>query len=255
MCDKPLRNISVLLVEDNEMNTLLASAILNKTGANTSETGNGKDAIELLRKKTFDVVLMDLHLPVMNGLDTTRYIRKSLMLDVPIIAITANIINDEEHRCLEAGMNAFISKPYTEKNLVEKISYVLYIAKNKKTDQLASLSPEANLFNLHTLKVITQGNAELMHTMLRSFINHAPVSIHALKTALKEKNFIEIHAAAHNIKPNIDILEITSLKTITRQIEALAGQEKDIEELGYLIAMFEPALIKVVAQLKFQENL
>ena len=255
MCDKPLRNISVLLVEDNEMNTLLASAILSRTGANIAEAGNGKEAIELLRQKPFDIILMDLHLPVMNGLDTTKYIRKELKLDVPIIAITANIINDEENRCLEAGMNAFISKPYTEKNLVEKISYVHHIAESKKADQPVSPPLEEGLFNLNTLNVVTQGNTELMRTMLHAFINQASVSIYALKTAFKEKNLIEIHAAAHSIKPNIDTLEITCLKTIIRQIEVLAGQEKDIEELGYLIAMLESVLTKVVVQLKLQENI
>lgn len=237
------------------MNTLLASAILSRTGATIMEAGNGKDAIELLRQRPFDVVLMDLHLPVMNGLDTTRYIRKELKLDMPIIAITANIINDEENKCLKAGMNAFISKPYTEKNLVEKISYVHHIAKNKKADQRSSPFPEAGLFDLNTLHVVTRGNAELMRTMLWAFISQVPVSINALKTALYEKNFIEMHAAAHNIKPNIDTLGITSLKTIIRQIEVLAGQEKDIEELEYLIAMLESVLTKVVAQLKLQENI
>ncbi|MFT3749382.1 MAG: response regulator [Agriterribacter sp.] len=245
----------MLLVEDNEMNTLLASAILSRTGANITEAGNGKEAIEFLRQKPFDVILMDLHLPVMNGLDTTKYIRKELMLDVPIIAITANILNDEENRCLEAGMNAFISKPYTEKNLVEKISYVYHIAKSKKEDQCSSSSPEIDLFDLNTLKVITRGNEELMRTMLKAFINQVPVSIYALKTALKEKNFIEIHAAAHNIKPNIDTLEITTLKTIIRQIELLASQQKDIEELEHLITMLESVLTKVVAQLKLRENI
>lgn len=120
MLSKALKDISILLVEDNEMNTLLASAILQRTGAGITEAANGMEAIDLLKKRVFDVVLMDLHLPVMNGFDTTRYIREKLKLDVPVIAITANVINGEESKCLEAGMNGFISKPYTEKDLLGK---------------------------------------------------------------------------------------------------------------------------------------
>ena len=85
--------MSILLVEDNEMNTLLASAILQRIGANITEADNGMEAVNLLRKREFDIVLMDLHLPVMNGFETTRYIRNTLHMDVPVIAITANVIN------------------------------------------------------------------------------------------------------------------------------------------------------------------
>ena len=98
MLSKALKDISILLVEDNEMNTLLASAILQRTGAAITEAANGMEAIDLLKKRAFDVVLMDLHLPVMNGFDTTRYIRESLKLEVPVIAITANVINGEESK-------------------------------------------------------------------------------------------------------------------------------------------------------------
>ena len=112
---RPLTNISILLVEDNEMNTLLASAIIQGTGAKVTEADNGMDAVQLLRNRPFDLVLMDLHLPVMDGFETTKYIRKNLSKTIPIIAITANVVNGEEEKCIEAGMNGFISKPYTER--------------------------------------------------------------------------------------------------------------------------------------------
>lgn len=248
MPDKPLKNISVLLVEDNEMNTLLASAILSRTGASITEAGNGKDAITYLQQRSFDVILMDLHLPVMNGFETTRYIRETLKLDTPIIAITANIINDEESKCINAGMNAFISKPYTEKNLIEKISSCRNISKHNKetTDTITETAP---LYNLNTLKTLTRNDQELIKAMIRAFINQVPVSSQALNTALANKNFKDIYSAAHSIKPNIDTLEITSLKTIIRQIELLATEEKDFLELDFLIAQLLLTLDKVVAQL------
>ncbi|MCC6290015.1 MAG: response regulator [Chitinophagaceae bacterium] len=251
MPDKPLKNISVLLVEDNEMNTLLASAILSRTGASITGVDNGKDAIALLKENNFDVILMDLHLPVMDGFQTTKYIRRELKLEVPIIAITANIINDEENKCLAAGMNAFISKPYTEKNLVEKILSCCYTAQSDKKNKAEESAP---LYDLSMLKTLTHGNEELLSGMLKAFANQVPVSIHHLKTALKDKNFKAVYAAAHNIKPNIDTLQITPMKAAIRQIEILATEEKDTEELGFLICMLETTLVKVVKQFEVIES-
>lgn len=251
MQDKPLKNITVLLVEDNEMNTLLASAILSRTGASITGTDNGKEAIALLKENPFDVVLMDLHLPVMNGFETTRQIREDLKLEVPIIAITANIINDEETRCLKAGMNAFITKPYTEQDLVGKILLCCANAGRHNPDNTED--PDPPLYDLSMLKTLTQGNRELLTGMLKAFANQVPASIQHLKSGLQQKDFKAIYTAAHKIKPNIDTLQITPMKAAIRQIEALATEKKDTEELGHLISMLESTLLKVVMQFETRE--
>lgn len=250
MPDKPLQNISVLLVEDNEMNILLASAILSRTGASITGTDNGKEAIAILKENSFDIVLMDLHLPVINGFETTRQIRSELKLSVPIIAITANVINDEETRCLNAGMNGFITKPYTEKTLVEKI---LLCCNNSNLSTTLSDSTDATLYNLSMLKTLTHGNEELLSGMLKAFVNQVPVSIQHLKNGLINKNFQAIYTAAHNIKPNIDTLEIIPMKAAIRQIETLATEEKDTDELGYLISILESTLLTVIKQFETRE--
>ncbi|MFT3702222.1 MAG: response regulator [Agriterribacter sp.] len=247
MPDKPLKNISILLVEDNEMNTLLASAILQRIGADITEADNGMEAVNLLKKRAFDIVLMDLHLPVMNGLETTRYIRNTLNLDIPVIAITANVVNGEENKCLEAGMNAFISKPYTEKNLVEKIQYCF---NNRKPPQQTE---DILLYDLKTIASICNGNKAMMNEMLMAFIKQVPNTITDLRNAYKEKDFFSIYAAAHNIKPNIDTLEIASLTDNIREIETLARQEKNGQDLSGLIDVLDSTLTKVVAQLTAKE--
>lgn len=122
---KTLKNVSVLLVEDNEMNTLLTSIIIEGLGADVTQADNGIHAIDLVQKKKFDIILMDLHMPVMNGFDTTNHIRQQLNLDIPIVAITANVVNDEAKKCLDAGMNGFVTKPYTESVLLQVITSCL----------------------------------------------------------------------------------------------------------------------------------
>lgn len=123
--ENKLKNISVLLVEDNEMNTLLTSVIVEGLGADVTQANNGKQAIDLLEKGKFDVILMDLHMPLMNGFETTRFIRNNLGLQTPVIAITANVVNDEKNKCIEAGMNGFITKPYTDEVLFQVITACL----------------------------------------------------------------------------------------------------------------------------------
>lgn len=111
------------------MNTLLTSVIVEGLGADVTQANNGMHAIELLQKKTFDIILMDLHMPLMDGFETTRFIRKELGSSTPVIAITANVVNDEKNKCIEAGMNGFITKPYNEEVLLQVITACLTAGK------------------------------------------------------------------------------------------------------------------------------
>ena len=254
MPNKPLKNVSILLVEDNEMNTLLASAILQRIGANITEVDNGMEAVNLLKKQSFDVILMDLHLPVMNGFETTKYIRNTLQLNIPIIAITANVVNGEEKKCLEAGMNAFISKPYTEKNLVEKINNCISNQTQSTTQVANTEKPETtDLYDLTPLRKICNGSQQLISDMLRTFIKQVPETMKDIRLAYQQRNFEALFAAAHNIKPNIDMLEISSLKNHIREIERFAGEQKNGSELLGLIDVLDMVLIKVVENLKAKE--
>lgn len=254
MLYKTLKDISILLVEDNEMNTLLASAILQKTGANIAGVNNGMEAIELLKKRKFDVVLMDLHLPLLNGFETTKYIRETLMLDIPVIAITANVINGEEKKCLESGMNGFISKPYTEKDLVDKIKESINSSDKSQMKTAGAANTEnAELYSISTLEHICQGNQSMIAEMLNAFIKQVPVTIKDIKAAYQSMDFHSIYIAAHNIKPNIDTLEISSLKENIRQIESYATLQKNGSELLRLITVLDTTLFKVVNQLKTRD--
>lgn len=254
MSEKPLKDVSILLVEDNEMNTLLASSIIERTGASITEADNGSAAIDLLQKKSFDIILMDLHMPGMNGFETTKYIRENLGLAIPIIAITANVINDEEKRCLEAGMNGFISKPYTEKALLDKMAALL--SKQQPTDTSGTnTAPATNsrLYDLTLLKDITKGNQVLLQRMLRVFCEQVPAIIQEVKSAHAAKNFKQVSELAHSIKANIDSLGISSLKETIRQIESTAGTGAPGAELGGLIAKLEATTDMVVMQLQLDE--
>jgi CheY-like chemotaxis protein len=116
-----LRGKRVLLVEDNVFNRMLASIFLTNAGLEVKEAENGKIAVAMAREQPFDVVLMDVQMPVMNGYEATAILREQFGLAVPIIALTANAITGERSKCLAAGMNDYLTKPFKEDSLVKMV--------------------------------------------------------------------------------------------------------------------------------------
>ncbi|MDQ3292256.1 MAG: PAS domain S-box protein, partial [Bacteroidota bacterium] len=119
-----LGNISLLLVEDNEINQLIASRFLEKWGIKPDYAINGKDAVEKVQQQPYDIVLMDLQMPVMDGFEAARLIRNlgGRFAEMPIIALTANVLLDAQQKVLEVGMNDFVSKPFDPTELYLKIA-------------------------------------------------------------------------------------------------------------------------------------
>ncbi|MFM7727731.1 MAG: response regulator, partial [Flavobacteriales bacterium] len=130
--DHHLNGMELLLVEDNEHNQFLATTYLERNGAKVETAVNGKLALDVLRKKSFDAILMDIQMPEMDGNETTIKIRKELKLDVPIIACSAHALESEKQRCLSNGMNEYITKPYNEREMVHTLAK--YFNKSKKGD-------------------------------------------------------------------------------------------------------------------------
>ncbi|MES2455879.1 MAG: ATP-binding protein [Bacteroidota bacterium] len=120
-----LQGVRILLAEDNAMNRLVAITVLKQYGIKITIAKNGAEAVSLLESEQFDLILMDMQMPVMNGLEATRVIRNELKLSIPIVALTANAIKGESDQCLAAGMNAFVSKPFEENDLINAIASLL----------------------------------------------------------------------------------------------------------------------------------
>lgn len=119
---KNLKGKKILVVDDNIMNRMVATLILDEFEVIVSEAGDGEEAVEYLKNNACDLVLMDLQMPVSNGFDASIIIREKLKLDVPIIALTANVIKGEKEKCINVGMNDYLSKPFDEDQFLEIIS-------------------------------------------------------------------------------------------------------------------------------------
>jgi CheY-like chemotaxis protein len=123
---RKLRPMRVLLAEDNQVNALLATALLTRNGHRVDPVANGEEAIEALERADYDVILMDVHMPGMDGLEATRRIRAlgDTRAKTPIVAVTANAMDDDRRRCLDAGMNDFITKPIAPDALFDLLSRI-----------------------------------------------------------------------------------------------------------------------------------
>ncbi|HTL82534.1 MAG TPA: MASE1 domain-containing protein [Bacteroidia bacterium] len=127
--DQLLKGKRILLVEDNELNQLLLRKILDDLACNVQMTDNGDDAIIRAKENDFDLILMDIQLPGMDGFETTKWIRKKsagIRSQVPILAVTAHAMIGQEQRCLQAGMNGYISKPFSKKALYRKMIEAMF---------------------------------------------------------------------------------------------------------------------------------
>jgi len=129
--DAGLKDIKILVVEDIALNQLLMKTLLEEFGFELDIAGNGKIAIEKLKSNKYDIILMDLQMPEMNGFEATTYIRKTMNSQIPIVALTADVTTVDVEKCKAVGMNDYISKPIDEKLLYSKI--IKYLKKKRSS--------------------------------------------------------------------------------------------------------------------------
>lgn len=202
----------VLLVEDNPTNQQVALSILKKLGLHAEAVANGKEAIESLRSVPYDIVLMDVQMPVMDGFEATRIIRKPnsnvLNPDVIIIAMTAHALQGDREKCIEAGMNDYVSKPITPRALVEVLDRWLKDkprVQSVSDDQApvensATSQPETDIFDRQAVLERTMGDEELMHTVITVFLEDMPKQLKTLGEALAAGDCATAERTAHSIK-------------------------------------------------------
>jgi PAS domain S-box-containing protein len=246
-----------LLVEDNEMNRFIAMQSLDFLGFQTTEAENGKVALEKLRAQSFDLILMDIQMPVMDGVETTIHIREELRDNTPIIALTANAFKHDIDLYLAKGMNDYITKPYHEEDFFRTVDHVLSLHLSLKLNKEAALSPILPLdtgdhldtsYDLTVLKELSRGNKEFLLKMLEIFKSLVKENTEAMRLSLEAGDIASIRRSAHKIKPSIDQMGIRSLKEIVRTIEKYDLETGGKAELERLIQILASTLNQVVAR-------
>lgn len=248
-----LENTRILLVEDNEMNRLVATNTLSYYNVVITEAENGLEAIEKLKMETFDIILMDLQMPVMDGIEATKIIRNELKNTTPIIALTANAFRKEIDLCMSIGMNDYVTKPFEEKTLLKTLlKHTQLVEKNipipSPEEQIKPMKDK--LYDLSNLLEISRGNDAFVKKMIQLFVDQIPTAVEGMNKAYTEGDFPTLKAIAHRIKPSIENMRIGNMYQEIRQIEQLAMEDTSSPQLPVLLERTSSVLIEAINQLK-----
>jgi PAS domain S-box-containing protein len=217
----PLENTRVLLVEDNLFNQMLAAKILENWHCKVDVAGNGIIATEKASKEDYDLILMDIQLPEMDGYQATTYIRNKIPAPknkVPIIAMTAHAFPEEIEKCKRYGMDDYISKPFEESKLYKKIGQLLANGRNPrprasaKEEARAEHKPGRSLVNLEYLKKISHNDSEFVSRMISVFLNQSPVLLESMRQFAEQKDKNALKSVLHRMKPSVAFMGMHELE-------------------------------------------
>lgn len=239
--DRARRPLRVLVVEDNPVNQKLAAQLLEKRGHKAIIAGNGLEALATLEKQAFDVVLMDIQMPKMDGLDATRVIRekeKSSGGHVPIIAMTAHAMKGDRERCLEAGMDAYVSKPIAPDELFTSVENFAPAQPYCSPAATGSSLAEADA---RGLLASVGGDAEFLRELAGIFLSDSPRLMSEIRRALAGKDGGALARAAHGLKGAVSNFGAAEVVKAARRLEML-GREGKLETARKALRVLEGSL-------------
>lgn len=242
-----LEGIKVLLAEDNEMNRMVVQNSLQYYNCQVTEVENGLEAIWALEKEEFDIVLMDIQMPELDGIEATANIRTQLKLTIPIIALTANAFKTEIERCYAAGINDYVTKPFDENLLIETIY------KNVNKSKLPKRPKEELLYNLTSLHNLSRGNNDFVIKMIEIFIKQTEETLLKVAEAIASNELSDISKLIHKIKPSVEGMGIKSLMNDIKKLEIMDKSQENKEEVIRLFEVVKKGLLLSIEQLKQNE--
>jgi PAS domain S-box-containing protein len=251
-----LRPLQVLLVEDNPMNQILAQRLIRRRGDEIVVTSSGREALEALEGKTFDLILMDIQMPEMSGTEVTVAIRKREKETgsggrVPIIATTASAMKEDRELCMAAGMDAYLCKPIDRAALYEAIDEL-----TGRSGSTPAESPRATpmdlIFNRSAVLDSLDGNADLLHEIVGIFLTRFPNQMEKIREAIATRDAKILERAAHALKGSaanllaggvveaaLQLEMMGRAGTFNRSGEALQALEEEIVKLQNALGEFE----------------
>ncbi|MCC9168250.1 PAS domain-containing hybrid sensor histidine kinase/response regulator [Pontibacter harenae] len=257
---KSLSNVRALLAEDNEVNVFLARSIMEGWGFVVDVAYNGQEALDLVEQNNYDIILMDIQMPVLSGVDATYGIRankNNVKAGIPIIALTANALKGDAEKYLQAGMNAYLSKPFEEEKLFLKIAELIpheaKVLKNilpEDKSEVIAPTPEPALYDLSIIEKMARGNEAFIKRTKQLFIETVPASVADLQEKYASADLVSVGAIAHKLKSTIDTMRIETLKTVVREIEQTSKSAENTPALAANINTLTSVLNQVVESLK-----
>jgi signal transduction histidine kinase/CheY-like chemotaxis protein len=256
--DRGAASLCVLLAEDGLANQKLAIGLLKHWGHQVRVANNGREAVELWQAQAFDLILMDLRMPEMDGLQATRRIRQFEQETgghIPIIAMTAHALKGDREICLAAGMDGYVAKPVRRQELYDAIRPFFKVSETADSTPAAYHQPSDGI-DLEAALEAVAGQPELLAVVAREARNELPKLASALGQAIRERDAAEVRRLAHTIKGSVRVFSNATIEKTAMQIEQmgregrLEGAEQLYAALKMQIARFEIALTDLVKRLE-----
>ncbi len=254
-----LKRARILLVEDNAFNQQIGQEMLEQTGASVCLANNGAEALELLRKVEFDCVLMDMHMPLMDGLETTRRVRTELQLpDLPVLAMTANATTESRLRCIEAGMNDFISKPVQPALMYQTVAHWLSRdaargapgaeAAQTMQDPAQAAGAGSPVFDISVLSALLGDDLPKVRKFAHKFLLSSQEGVRDMEAALVSGEVQAVRDLGHRIKAAARSVGAFRMADLCEDLEALDQGEAAGAAAGALVAQLKDVLLLVSQQ-------
>ena len=271
--------LSILLAEDNRVNQVVASKMLGEFGYSVTVANHGKEAIDLLQSRSFDLVLMDIQMPEMDGFTATRLIREKEKEEPtrrrqPIIAMTAHAMKGDRERCIAEGMDGYISKPIHSAKLQAAIAEVMDEASRRVdaiADKAAAATPsrteeekdggdkergqdgdEIQWDRAETLSRLG-GDEALLQDVLNIFLSDVPERIETLRRAIAEGEPETVEQTAHCLKGELGYFGFSSLSHMAHSLEGM-GRNRQLQGAGDVFASFEAVVSRVLPRMSVERG-
>ena len=229
--------VRILLAEDNKVNQMLAVALLKKRGYEVTIADNGREAVDLVKRSEFDVVLMDVQMPEVDGFEATAMIRAMETMAtkrLPIIAVTAHAMEGDRQRCLDAGMDDYVSKPMDPEKLEAAIV--------RWSGQLPDFEHSRALD-------LAQGNEDVLASIVRLFLQKTPERLDAIRRALDARDAESLERTAHQIEDTAVSLAMPRLRDVAHRIAEL-GKRGELSQAARLVSDLDEAVGSVTSAVR-----
>jgi len=251
------KSLHILLAEDNRTNQTVATRMLQKMGHSVVVASNGKEALSLLTTHGFDLVLMDIQMPEMDGLTATRKIRereRETRLHLPILAMTAHAMKGDRERCIEAGMDGYVSKPINSQELEAAIASTLRL-QGEPTPAPSleattpSAAPSAIVWDMGKTLERLGGDEKLFHEVLEIFLDDVPKHMARLRRAIAEGDAEAVEEAAHTLKGELGYVGIAAVSQKARELEEF-GRRSDLRLAAGLYTTFASEISELLISMR-----
>ncbi len=256
--DTRMTNIKVLVAEDMELNQLLMRTLLDEFGFECDIATNGKIAIEKLQNKSYDIILMDLQMPEMNGFEATNYIRQTLNLQIPIIALTADVTTADLAKCKSVGMDDYISKPVDERLLHSKINMFLTrdAAQKPSRHSGAGDGQTGKFIDLKYLTQRTKADPGLMTQMISLYLGQTTSLIKEMTDGAKANDWKALQSIAHKMIPSFSIVGIDQqYEEVAKKLQEYSRTGERQQEIQDAVVVLENVLSRACEELEVELSL